>query len=99
MPDISSIGPVGNNPVGPIDRPGALAGRRRDSEPVRSAPPERPGDRVELSTHARFLDRMRDLPDGRRDRVDEVRSEIKSGTYVTDDKLDVALGRLLDDIR
>ncbi|MHC5114326.1 MAG: flagellar biosynthesis anti-sigma factor FlgM [Planctomycetota bacterium] len=97
MPDISSIGPTGNTPVGPIDRPGALADRR-DDPPVRSAPPARPGDRVELSTHARFLDRIRDLPEGRHDRVDEVRNAIREGTYVTDEKLDIALGRLLDDI-
>ncbi len=99
MPDISSIGPIGNTPVGPIDRPGSLANRRGDLAPAqRDSPPQRPGDRVELSTHARFFDQIRRLPEGRSDRVDEVRTAIMSGTYETEQKLDVALDRLLEDL-
>ena len=100
MPDISSIGPAGNNPVGPLDRPASVAGRRDEASATTrpAAPPERPGDRVELSVHARFLEQIRHLPEGRHDHVDEVRSAIDAGTYATQDKLDVALDRLLEDI-
>jgi negative regulator of flagellin synthesis FlgM len=41
---------------------------------------------------------VHDLPDVRQDRVNEIRAQIKAGTYDTDEKLDLALSRLLDEI-
>jgi negative regulator of flagellin synthesis FlgM len=38
------------------------------------------------------------LPDTRADRVSELRAQIASGTYEAEAKLDVALGRLLDEM-
>jgi hypothetical protein len=32
------------------------------------------------------------------DRVNEIRAQIAAGTYETDEKLDIAVGRLLDEI-
>lgn len=63
------------------------------------------GDRLELS-HAdqadldatRFVEQARELPDIRADRVAQIRREIESGAYATDDKLDFALERLLDEL-
>ena len=99
MPDIASIG---HGQVGPIDRTSSATGARRDVVDVGNggapAPPERPGDRVELSDHARFLDHLRHLPDVRHDRVQEVRAAIHDGSYETDEKLDVAINRLFSAI-
>ncbi len=55
-------------------------------------------DQLDISREADMVSRARDLPDIRADRVAEIRAEIASGTYETADKLDVALGRLLDEI-
>ncbi|MBC8868420.1 MAG: flagellar biosynthesis anti-sigma factor FlgM [Planctomycetes bacterium] len=55
-------------------------------------------DELDISQEADLVDRVSDLPDIRADRVAEVRAEIAAGVYETDEKLDIALGRLLDEI-
>ena len=97
MPDISSVGQPG--PVGPIDR--ASSSGRRDESSILSSygnPPTRPGDRVELSDHARYLDLLRHLPAVRHERVDSVRDAIREGRYETPEKLDTAISRLIEDL-
>ena len=95
MPEIPSIG---HGAVGPINRavsPGvssASSAVRAQSNGVRSE------DRVELSDHARLLERLRSLPEVRQDLINRVRDEIAGGTYESPEKLDEALQRLLDDL-
>ncbi len=69
----------------------------RLSEPAapRSAAIE---DELQISDAAQMMDRVHDMPDIRQDLVQRIRAEIASGGYETDEKLDVALGRLLDEI-
>jgi negative regulator of flagellin synthesis FlgM len=55
-------------------------------------------DEVQLSDAALAVDQVRQLPDVRQDRVAQIRAQIASGTYETPEKLDVAVGRLLDEI-
>ena len=55
-------------------------------------------DSVELSHEAEVVGRVQDVPDIRADRIAQIRAEIAAGTYETDQKLDVAVGRLLDEI-
>jgi flagellar biosynthesis anti-sigma factor FlgM len=55
-------------------------------------------DEVEISSEAQLVDQVRQLPDIRQDRVDQVRAQIEAGAYETDEKLDIAIGRLLDEI-
>lgn len=98
MPDIASIG---HGQVGPVDRTASSSGVRREalgSDAPAAAPPERPGDRVELSDHARYLDHLRHLPDVRHDRVQKVRDAIDSGRYETDEKINLAINRLFEDL-
>ncbi len=99
MPDIASIG---HGSVGPLDRSSSAHGRReldlQAAYDTRKASSDRPGDRVELSTHARFLSQLRDLPSGRLDRVEQVRDAIARGEYETEERLNVAIERLLDDL-
>lgn len=55
-------------------------------------------DQVDLSPEAEMVGRVHDLPDIRADRVAQIRAEIASGVYESADKLDVAVGRLLDEM-
>jgi negative regulator of flagellin synthesis FlgM len=55
-------------------------------------------DEVDISHEADMVSRARELPDIRADRVAEIRAQIASGAYETDEKLDHAVGRLLDEI-
>lgn len=55
-------------------------------------------DQVDISPEAEFLSQVHNLPDIRADRVAELRAQISSGTYETDDKMDAALSKLLDEI-
>jgi len=96
MPDISSIG---HGSVGPVHRTGGAPGGGSEGGTPRMRPAEdRLSDRVELSTHARLLDRLRAMPDVRSDRVDAVQEAIQSGAYETDSKMEVAVSRLLEDL-
>jgi len=58
----------------------------------------RNADQVEFSSEAQFLSKLAELPDIRQSLVDRVRAEIDSDTYITDDKIDLALDRLVEDI-
>ena len=55
-------------------------------------------DELELSQEAETVSRVQDLPDLRADRVAQIRAEIASGVYETPEKLEIAVGRLLDEI-
>ena len=55
-------------------------------------------DQLDISREADMVSRARELPDIRADRVAEIRAAIEAGTYETADKIEVAVGRLLDEI-
>ena len=56
------------------------------------------GDRLDISEAGQIASRMAEIPEIRADRVSQLRSAIQSGSYETQDKLDTALERLLDEI-
>lgn len=70
----------------------------RVSGPSKSAPAGPIQDELEISSAGRLVDQAKELPDIRQDRVNAIRAQIAQGTYETDEKLDIALGRLLDEI-
>ncbi len=55
-------------------------------------------DKLDISSEAEFVSIAKDIPDIRADRVAEIRAQIQSGAYETEEKLDIALDRLLDEI-
>ncbi len=55
-------------------------------------------DQLDISREADLASRIRDIPDIRADRVASIRLAIEAGTYETPDKLEVAVGRLLDEM-
>ena len=89
-----------------IQGPAHLHGTQPISGPHRTLGPaaQQPADalhgadQLDISPEAEMISRMRDVPDVRADRVAEIRQQIEAGTYETADKLDVAVGRLLDEL-
>ena len=55
-------------------------------------------DQVDISQEANLASRIRDLPEIRHDLVARIRGEIEAGSYETDEKLDTAVTRLLEEI-
>lgn len=56
-----------------------------------------PVDQVQLSDHARWLDRLRDLP-VRSDLVSRIKSEIDAGTFDIDTRIDRAADAIANDL-
>ena len=87
-----------------IHGPGQIHGPQSIKAPQRLQPAQaeaidhRPLDQVEISAEADFVSQIRDLPDIRADRVDVIRTQIDAGAYETDEKIEIAVGRLLDEI-
>ena len=62
-----------------------------------STSPARQSDRVELSGVSHLLATLK-KNDIRADKVADIRTQIQAGTYEDDKKLDIAAGKLLDDL-
>lgn len=65
------------------------------SSPSDSAPIQ---DELQISELGQLLEKVHDLPDIRADLVAKIRGEIAAGTYETEEKLQIAVERLLDEI-
>ncbi len=87
-------GPANLHGAQPIGAPHSSRMTNRQS-PSEASPIQ---DELQLSDAAQLVDQVRDLPEIRQDRVDQIRAQIADGSYETDEKMDVALGRLLDEI-
>ncbi len=57
-----------------------------------------PHDDVLLSDAAKILSQLEEVSEVREDRVAEVRAAIERGDYVTDEKIRIAVERLLDEM-
>ena len=55
-------------------------------------------DELQLSPAAELASKLSEIPDIRWDRVNSIKAAIADGTYMTDDKMNVALDQLLDEI-
>ena len=73
---------------------------RNTAASVPSATPEpaQPTDQLDISREADLVSRVRELPEIRAERVEQIRAQIEAGRYETEDKLDVAVSRLLDEL-
>jgi len=65
--------------------------------PTDASTPARASDRLELSGASGFLKALK-TNDVRTDKVASVKSQIASGSYESDDKLNAAIDKLLDDL-
>ena len=96
-----------------VGGPGSIDPRKRVDRTDRTQKPSevsaaRGVDKVELSgqteapdkaSHVqRLREMLSDVPDVRAERIAEIRKEIEAGSYLTDDKIDSAIDRLLDEL-
>jgi len=81
----------GAQPIGPPHTSRAST----PAEPNHPAPVQ---DELDISDAGRLIDRVRELPEVRQDRINQIRAQIAKGTYETDEKLEIALERFLDEI-
>ena len=58
-----------------------------------------PRDPVEISPLGQMLDGISQLPEIRQERVEEIRRQIAAGSYETPEKIELALDRLLEELR
>lgn len=87
-------GPANLHGAQPIQGPH----RVNETAPQQSSDSIHGADQLEISAEAEMISRIRDVPDIRADRVAEIRQQIEAGTYETDDKLEIAIGRLFDEL-
>ena len=83
-----------------VHGPQAISAPHRNYASQATAPAGRPAevDQLDISHEASYVSRAMELPDVRADRVASIRAEIAAGTYETDEKLNVALARLFDEV-
>ncbi len=88
------------NGLGPVQGPQSVQGVQRNqiAQPEAQKTHSQGADQLDISHEADLVSRARDLPDIRADRVAEIRAQIESGIYETEEKLDIALDRLLDEL-
>ena len=55
-------------------------------------------DEVDISPAGKMLDTLHQSPELRAERLAQIKLEIDAGTYETPDKLEAALGKLIDEI-
>lgn len=67
----------------------------RAEETGQSTPVSRE-DAVELTEISKLLSRLSSTPEIRHERVEAIRQEIERGEYLSDDKLNSAVNRLID---
>ena len=95
MPDISSIG---HGSVEPLNRTSVFLAHQRAETTDTNRPDGHPGDRVELSSHSKFLAQLRLLREARSIQAEHIRQSIKEDTYEIEPKLDIAVDRLIEDL-
>ena len=100
---MSEISVIGNAVVGTVRATAPPAPTAPTSSVEVVTPPTEqgvavPADRVEFSHQAQMLDKINQLPSVRQDRIDVIKDAIASDTFLTNDRLDVAFDRLIDEI-
>ena len=55
-------------------------------------------DSVEFSQHAQLLEKIHQLPEVRQDKIDAIKDSIANDAYLTNDKLDIAVNRMIDEM-
>lgn len=86
---------------GSVQRPSSVqrsipAGPAKTSRPTDAAgPPATPKDAVEISSAGQLLDKLSKSPEVRAERLAQIKADIASGKYDTDEKLEAAMMNLL----
>ncbi len=87
--------------------PSNVHGAQPINPPHSSKPAPAPGetplaggvqDELQISDVGRFIDQVREVPEIRADKVQQLRDALQDGSYDVDAKLDLALDSLLDEL-
>jgi len=85
--------------TGGISGPDPIQPQRSSDNRIRPAKgPSRGVDRAEISDHARFLAKIREVPPIRKDKVEALRALIASGQYETPQRIAGAVEKLLQEL-
>ncbi len=90
MTDISPIG-ASRAAYGRVSTP-------RNAEATSAQPTRVTNDRFEISSTAKLLGQIRDLPEVRTDLIDQAKANIESGYYDSDAVIDETLDKLAEDL-
>jgi negative regulator of flagellin synthesis FlgM len=83
------------SPPSPISRPDSTPG----VEKPQAAGPVSPKDEVEISSVGKMLDDASRMPGIREQRLAEIKAAIEAGTYETPEKLELALARMVEQLK
>ncbi len=87
-------GPVHVHGTQPLSAPHTA----RAAKPTPSADSGQIRDELQISEAGRLAEQAGQTSEIRQDRVDSIRRQIAEGTYDTDEKLETAMHRMLDEI-
>ena len=88
-------GPVHVHGPQPINSPHRTAAPQPTTQPERLSTV----DQLDISREGELASRIHDIPDVRTDKVEAIKAQIASGLYDSDDKIEAALDRLLDELQ
>jgi anti-sigma28 factor (negative regulator of flagellin synthesis) len=55
-------------------------------------------DQVEFSEQAQLLEKIQQMPAVRQDQIDAIKDAIATNSYLTDEKLSLAIDRMIDEV-
>ncbi len=85
---------------GPAQLHGAqsISAPHRVSAAPQTASPSFGQDELQISDAGRLVDMANQLPDIRQDRVNAIRAQIAAGTYETENKMNTAIDRVINEL-
>jgi len=99
MSEISVIGnAVAGNVQGNAPSPAAPTTPVEVAAPAVDNTTAEPADCVEFSQQAQLLEKLQHLPSVRQERIDAIKNAIADNSYLTVEKLDLAINRMIDDL-
>ena len=99
---MSEISIIGNAVVGKVQAtaptPSAPTTPVEVAAPVADSAEVVSTDHVEFSQQAQLLEKLQQLPNVRQARIDAIKNAIADNTYMTVEKLDLAINRMIDGV-
>lgn len=83
------------SPLSPINRPESTPGLEKSQ----ATGPTSPKDEVEISAVGKMLDDASRTPGIREQRLAQIKAAIEAGTYETPEKLELALNRMVEQLK
>jgi anti-sigma28 factor (negative regulator of flagellin synthesis) len=96
---MSEISAIGNTVVGNVRPTSATTPTTAVEVPAPAVGPSTTTvDLVDFSEHAQMLEKVRQLPEVRQERIDSIKDAIANDTYLSDAKINTAFERLIDEV-